>query len=90
MFGLARPLHLEQAGKDKEPLEMLYQVGPLLGSGGFGSVYLGTRLSDSDPVAIKHVDRNQVSNWGELVSVLGRDICCGSALHGLGSVVKVS
>uniref|UniRef100_A0A8V5GMP9 Serine/threonine-protein kinase n=1 Tax=Melopsittacus undulatus TaxID=13146 RepID=A0A8V5GMP9_MELUD len=38
-----------QAGKEKEPLEQLYRVGPLLGSGGFGSVYSGVRLSDSAP-----------------------------------------
>uniref|UniRef100_A0A672UY96 Pim-1 proto-oncogene, serine/threonine kinase n=1 Tax=Strigops habroptila TaxID=2489341 RepID=A0A672UY96_STRHB len=40
-----------QAGKEKEPLEQLYRVGPLLGSGGFGSVYSGVRLSDSAPVS---------------------------------------
>ncbi|KAM8988490.1 serine/threonine-protein kinase pim-1-like [Ara ararauna] len=53
-------------GKEKEPLEQLYRVGPLLGSGGFGSVYSGVRLSDSAPVAIKHVARDRISSWGEL------------------------
>ncbi|XP_030328996.1 serine/threonine-protein kinase pim-1-like isoform X5 [Strigops habroptila] len=55
-----------RAGKEKEPLEQLYRVGPLLGSGGFGSVYSGVRLSDSAPVAIKHVARDRISSWGEL------------------------
>ncbi|KAM9111561.1 serine/threonine-protein kinase pim-1-like [Pangshura tecta] len=66
--GSGGELHLAklQAGKGKEPLEKLYQVGPLLQSGSFGSVYSGTRLSDCAPVAIKYVDREWVSNWGEL------------------------
>ncbi|KAM6311222.1 LOW QUALITY PROTEIN: serine/threonine-protein kinase pim-1-like [Podargus strigoides] len=55
-----------QPGKEKEPLEKLYRVGPLLGSGGFGSVYSGIRLSDSTPVAIKHAARDRIYQWGEL------------------------
>ncbi|NXX75889.1 PIM1 kinase, partial [Urocolius indicus] len=54
------------AGKEQEPLESLYRVGQLLGSGGYGSVYSGVRLSDSIPVAIKHVARERISEWGEL------------------------
>ncbi|NXH05996.1 PIM1 kinase, partial [Loxia leucoptera] len=37
--------------------------GPLLGSGGCGSVYSGTRLADGAPVAIKRVSRDRISEW---------------------------
>ncbi|XP_036254511.1 serine/threonine-protein kinase pim-1 isoform X1 [Molothrus aeneus] len=57
---------VSSTGKEKEPLEKLYRVGPLLGSGGFGSVYSGIRLSDGAPVAIKRVARDRISQWGEL------------------------
>ncbi|XP_058711694.1 serine/threonine-protein kinase pim-1 isoform X1 [Poecile atricapillus] len=59
---------VSSTGKEKEPLEQLYRVGPLLGSGGFGSVYSGIRLSDGAPVAIKRVARDRISQWGELPS----------------------
>ncbi|XP_061299452.1 serine/threonine-protein kinase pim-1-like, partial [Pezoporus flaviventris] len=40
-------------------------VGPLLGRGGFASVYSGLRLCDNSPVAIKQVARERISSWGE-------------------------
>ncbi|XP_053817617.1 serine/threonine-protein kinase pim-1-like, partial [Vidua chalybeata] len=55
---------LSAAGQKKE-LQELYLLGPQLGSGGFGTVFSGTRLSDGSPVAIKHVARESVLQWDE-------------------------
>ncbi|XP_032925835.1 serine/threonine-protein kinase pim-2-like [Catharus ustulatus] len=54
------------AGTAQDALQERYRLGSLLGSGGFGSVFSGTRLADGAPVAIKCVPRDRIRLWGEL------------------------
>ncbi|XP_062939947.1 serine/threonine-protein kinase pim-2 isoform X1 [Cynocephalus volans] len=53
-------------GKDREAFEAEYQLGPLLGKGGFGTVFAGHRVTDRLQVAIKVVPRNRVLGWSPL------------------------
>ncbi|XP_042597802.1 serine/threonine-protein kinase pim-2-like [Cyprinus carpio] len=52
----------------KRSAEDAYIKGPMLGQGGFGSVFAGTRSSDGLPVAIKYVTKDEGHEDMEVVS----------------------
>lgn len=58
------PPPVNQAGGDV--FERKYQVGPVLGKGGFGVVYAGIRKCDGMNVALKHVSKAKISEYGQV------------------------
>lgn len=53
-----------------DPFEEAYRVGPVLGKGGFGTVYAGIRIVDGVRVAIKQISKSKISEWGQVSHVL--------------------
>ncbi|XP_066539421.1 serine/threonine-protein kinase pim-1-like [Hoplias malabaricus] len=64
------PCPIVQSAKEiRRSRKRLYGKGPLLGKGGFGSVYAGIRRADGMPVAIKYVSKHQGQKRLELPGV---------------------
>jgi hypothetical protein len=52
--------------ESKRVFERSYRMGPVLGKGGFGTVYAGVRTADRLGVAIKRVDRAKIKDWEQV------------------------
>ncbi|XP_013785922.1 serine/threonine-protein kinase pim-1-like [Limulus polyphemus] len=74
----------------QEPLEKAYRIGTLLGKGGFGTVYAGTRLRDNAHVAIKRIPKEKVSDWGQINGHrVPIEICLLRKVNNLNGVIRL-
>ena len=61
------PAHATPTVQQGDVFERRYQVGHVLGKGGFGVVYAGIRNSDGLHVALKHVSKAKISEYGQVI-----------------------
>ena len=57
--------------QSKEPFHRSYHVGKVLGKGGFGIVYEGTRIQDGLQVALKHIAKSKINEFGQVSQFKG-------------------
>lgn len=70
--------------------EEAYQVGSVLGKGGFGTVYRGWRMSDMAPVAVKQVAKNRIHRYDTVNNVkVPREIALLLRLNSVEHVVQL-
>jgi len=71
-------------------LEDHYEVGPVIGRGGFGRVYAGQSKKDGRPVAIKQIGLTRVTNWGQVEGMrVPLEVALLNAVRKLESVARL-
>lgn len=74
----------------REPFEKAYKVGHVLGKGGFGIVYAGIRNRDGLQVAIKHIAKAKIKDWGQVSGErVPLEVCLMNIVSGVPGVVKL-
>lgn len=74
----------------REPFEKAYKVGHVLGKGGFGIVYAGVRNCDGLQVAIKHIAKAKIKDWGQVNGErVPLEVCLMNVVSGTPGVVKL-
>lgn len=78
-----------QNGAERE-MRSRYVIGPLLGSGGFGVVHMGTRIRDQRPVAIKTIPKKTSPIWVDSVNgELLQEVALLRAVQNVPNVLKL-
>jgi len=61
--------------RSSETFDRCYQMGPVLGKGGFGIVYAGVRICDGRHVALKHIFKTKIPEYGKVCLITPKRNC---------------